>query len=43
MAKIAIAYMDQNGNGFTNDKEPWIDECDDDYQKKSIRINSNRI
>ena len=34
MAKIAIAYMDQNGNGFTNDKEPWIDECDDNYQKR---------
>ena len=30
---IGIAYLDQNGNGFTN-KEPWVDEYDCNYEDR---------
>lgn len=30
---IAIAYLDQNENGFT-DSEPWIDEWNGNWKKE---------
>lgn len=34
---IAIAYVDQNGNGFT-DKEPWVDEGNGSYQERVLEL-----
>lgn len=34
---IAIAYLDQNENGFT-DSEPWIDEWNGNWKKRVLEL-----